>query len=175
MFAREEQSTLDLCQYIFIRVARIQVLPNSTSSAIAVLKHPPSPHPQHTHTAKKIIWRRVTAVHHLFVHLYFYLFILVVFWVVAYCYWRAEIRSAYHSKWICSLENAGEASVLPILRSVRLLLELFVSGQRGLMVSSCAGISTKVCSIFKIFMGFSKPCYVICVLEIIVKVAVLSF
>nr|GMD79755.1 uncharacterized protein LOC109185383 isoform X2 [Ipomoea batatas] len=43
-----------------------------------------------------------------------------------------------------NLENAGEASVLPILRSVRLLLELFVSGQRGLMVSSCAGISTKM-------------------------------
>ncbi|CAH9086609.1 unnamed protein product [Cuscuta europaea] len=42
-----------------------------------------------------------------------------------------------------NLENAGEASVLPMLRSVRLLLELFVRGHRGL-TDSCAGINTEM-------------------------------
>ncbi|XP_019190926.1 PREDICTED: uncharacterized protein LOC109185383 isoform X1 [Ipomoea nil] len=53
------------------------------------------------------------------------------------------LRQAFNDL-VDNLENGSEASVLPMLRSVRLLLELFVSGQRGLMVSSCAGISTKM-------------------------------
>ncbi|VFQ70505.1 unnamed protein product [Cuscuta campestris] len=43
-----------------------------------------------------------------------------------------------------NLENAGEVSVLPMLRSARLLLELFDWGHRGLMGSSCAGINTEM-------------------------------
>lgn len=38
---------------------------------------------------------------------------------------------------ICSLENAGEGSVLPMLRSVRLVLDIFA-------VSSCEGIDVQV-------------------------------
>ncbi|CAA3014630.1 uncharacterized protein LOC111390252 [Olea europaea subsp. europaea] len=43
-----------------------------------------------------------------------------------------------------SLENAGEVSVLPMLRSVRLAMELFASGRMGSVVSSCKGINTQM-------------------------------
>ncbi|KAK4844740.1 hypothetical protein QYF36_023863 [Acer negundo] len=39
-----------------------------------------------------------------------------------------------------SLENAGEGSVLPMLRSVRLMLELLASGMLGSVVSSCNSV-----------------------------------
>ncbi|KAA8525977.1 hypothetical protein F0562_007922 [Nyssa sinensis] len=41
-----------------------------------------------------------------------------------------------------SLENAGEGSVLPMLRSVRLVLELFASG--GILISSCDGVDVQM-------------------------------
>lgn len=47
-------------------------------------------------------------------------------------------------KFFCSLENAGESSVLPMLRSVRLVLGLFSSGRSQSLVSSCEGINTQV-------------------------------
>ncbi|CAI9772460.1 unnamed protein product [Fraxinus pennsylvanica] len=43
-----------------------------------------------------------------------------------------------------SLENAGEVSVLPMLRSVRLTMELFALGRMGSVVSSCEGINTQM-------------------------------
>ncbi|CAK9173318.1 unnamed protein product [Ilex paraguariensis] len=43
-----------------------------------------------------------------------------------------------------SLENAGEDSVLPMLRSVRLILELFASGKIGAVVSSCDGVDVQM-------------------------------
>ncbi|XP_058084724.1 uncharacterized protein LOC131232481 isoform X2 [Magnolia sinica] len=43
-----------------------------------------------------------------------------------------------------SLENAGESSVLPILRSVRLVLGLFCSGRMRMFVSSCDGVDTQM-------------------------------
>ncbi|KAK6251036.1 hypothetical protein SCA6_005041 [Theobroma cacao] len=39
-----------------------------------------------------------------------------------------------------SLENAGEGSVLPMLRSIRLALELFTPGRLSAVVSHCSGI-----------------------------------
>ncbi|KAG9154332.1 hypothetical protein Leryth_000767 [Lithospermum erythrorhizon] len=43
-----------------------------------------------------------------------------------------------------SIENAGEASVLHILRSVRFVLELFASGQKGCLVSSGDGVNSQM-------------------------------
>lgn len=43
-----------------------------------------------------------------------------------------------------SLENAGEGSLLPMLRSVRLTLDLFASGSSGSLVSSCRGVDTQM-------------------------------
>uniref|UniRef100_A0A2N9FLW1 AMP-dependent synthetase/ligase domain-containing protein n=1 Tax=Fagus sylvatica TaxID=28930 RepID=A0A2N9FLW1_FAGSY len=43
-----------------------------------------------------------------------------------------------------SLENAGEVSVLPMLRSVRLALRLFARGKFGSVVSSCSGVDVQV-------------------------------
>lgn len=43
-----------------------------------------------------------------------------------------------------SLENAGEGSVLPMLRSVRLALGLFTSGKLGSVVSSCHGVDAQM-------------------------------
>ncbi|KAK4747416.1 hypothetical protein SAY87_014002 [Trapa incisa] len=43
-----------------------------------------------------------------------------------------------------SLENAGEDSVLPILRSVRLVLELLASGRLGSIVSSYFHVDTQI-------------------------------
>ncbi|WOG87063.1 hypothetical protein DCAR_0206283 [Daucus carota subsp. sativus] len=43
-----------------------------------------------------------------------------------------------------SLENAGEGSVLPMLRSVRLLLQLFSIGRMGHVVSSCSGMDAQM-------------------------------
>ncbi|KAK1356468.1 putative tRNA (Guanosine(18)-2'-O)-methyltransferase [Heracleum sosnowskyi] len=43
-----------------------------------------------------------------------------------------------------SLENAGEGSVLPMLRSVRLLLQLFAIGRMGHVVSSCSGMDAQM-------------------------------
>ncbi|KAM7273825.1 hypothetical protein ACFE04_028489 [Oxalis oulophora] len=43
-----------------------------------------------------------------------------------------------------SLENTGESSVLPMLRSVRLVMGLFASGRQGLVVSSCTGLDTQM-------------------------------
>ncbi|XP_060207448.1 uncharacterized protein LOC132635184 isoform X2 [Lycium barbarum] len=43
-----------------------------------------------------------------------------------------------------SLENAGEASVLPMLRSVRLIMELLALGRKGSMVSACHGIDIQM-------------------------------
>ncbi|KAF8379188.1 hypothetical protein HHK36_028617 [Tetracentron sinense] len=46
-----------------------------------------------------------------------------------------------------SLENAGEGSVLPILRSVRLVLGLLASGRMGSVVSSCDGMDTQLIAV----------------------------
>ncbi|XP_071917542.1 uncharacterized protein [Coffea arabica] len=43
-----------------------------------------------------------------------------------------------------SLENAGEVSVLPLLRSVRLIMELFASDRKGLVVTSSDGMNTRM-------------------------------
>uniref|UniRef100_A0A2P2MML6 Uncharacterized protein LOC105632355 isoform X3 n=1 Tax=Rhizophora mucronata TaxID=61149 RepID=A0A2P2MML6_RHIMU len=43
-----------------------------------------------------------------------------------------------------SLENAGEGTVLVMLRSVRLVLRLFDSGKSGTLVSSCNGVDAQV-------------------------------
>ncbi|GMN30914.1 hypothetical protein TIFTF001_003022 [Ficus carica] len=43
-----------------------------------------------------------------------------------------------------NLENAGEGSVLPILRSVRLALDLFAEGKSGSLVSSCNGVEAQM-------------------------------
>ncbi|KAL4602312.1 hypothetical protein ACB092_10G044100 [Castanea dentata] len=43
-----------------------------------------------------------------------------------------------------SLENAGEVSVLPMLRSVRLALGLFSRGKFGSVVSSCYGVDVQM-------------------------------
>ncbi|KAJ8763861.1 hypothetical protein K2173_003643 [Erythroxylum novogranatense] len=43
-----------------------------------------------------------------------------------------------------SLENVGENSVLAMLRSVRLALELFASGKYGSLVSSCKGVDMQM-------------------------------
>ncbi|XP_062073868.1 uncharacterized protein LOC133778060 isoform X2 [Humulus lupulus] len=43
-----------------------------------------------------------------------------------------------------NLENAGEGSVLPILRSVRLALDLFAEGKSGSLVSSSNGIEAQM-------------------------------
>ncbi|XVF51863.1 hypothetical protein PTKIN_Ptkin04bG0218100 [Pterospermum kingtungense] len=43
-----------------------------------------------------------------------------------------------------SLENAGEGSVLPMLRSIRLALELFASGRLSLVVSGCTGVDSQI-------------------------------
>lgn len=53
------------------------------------------------------------------------------------------------AKWIFSdlvdsLENAGEVSVLPILRSVRLVMGLFASDRMRLMVTSSDGMNTQM-------------------------------
>ena len=48
---------------------------------------------------------------------------------------RVFILTNFCSEQICSLENAGEGSVLPMLRSVRLVLGLFTSGKLGSVVS----------------------------------------
>ncbi|CAN4078084.1 unnamed protein product [Withania somnifera] len=43
-----------------------------------------------------------------------------------------------------SLENAGDASVLPMLRSVRLIMELLALGRKGSMVDACHGIDIQM-------------------------------
>lgn len=43
-----------------------------------------------------------------------------------------------------SLENAGEGSVLPMLRSIRLSLELFASGRLSSVVSRCTGVDSQM-------------------------------
>ncbi|XWS49177.1 hypothetical protein CRYUN_Cryun13aG0141400 [Craigia yunnanensis] len=43
-----------------------------------------------------------------------------------------------------SLENAGEGSVLPMLRSIRLTLELFASGRLSSIVSRCNGVDSQM-------------------------------
>ncbi|XP_038906254.1 uncharacterized protein LOC120092116 isoform X2 [Benincasa hispida] len=43
-----------------------------------------------------------------------------------------------------SLENAGECSVLPMLRLVRLTLCLFYKGKSGLLVTSCNGMNSEM-------------------------------
>ncbi|OMO96285.1 tRNA/rRNA methyltransferase, SpoU [Corchorus capsularis] len=43
-----------------------------------------------------------------------------------------------------SLENAGEGSVLPMLRSIRLALELFASGRLFTDVSRCSGVDSQM-------------------------------
>lgn len=45
---------------------------------------------------------------------------------------------------MCSLENAGENSVLPMLRSVRLVLGLLSEGKSGSLVYSCDGVDAQV-------------------------------
>ncbi|KAF6153003.1 hypothetical protein GIB67_021608 [Kingdonia uniflora] len=54
------------------------------------------------------------------------------------------ITSSNLARYILSLENAGESSVLPILRSVRLVLELLASGELGSVLSSSNGVDTKM-------------------------------
>ncbi|XP_031391362.1 uncharacterized protein LOC116203654 isoform X2 [Punica granatum] len=55
----------------------------------------------------------------------------------------AAVRLIF-SELVESLENAGEDSVLPILRSVRLVLELFASGRSGSVVSSRVHMDTQM-------------------------------
>eukprot|EP00268_Persea_americana_P031712 TRINITY_DN3099_c0_g1_i2.p1 TRINITY_DN3099_c0_g1~~TRINITY_DN3099_c0_g1_i2.p1 ORF type:complete len:1865 (+),score=313.63 TRINITY_DN3099_c0_g1_i2:84-5678(+) len=55
----------------------------------------------------------------------------------------AVLRSIF-ADLVESLENAGESSVLPMLRSVRLVLGLFSSGRSQSLVSSCEGINTQM-------------------------------
>ncbi|XP_022934778.1 uncharacterized protein LOC111441850 isoform X1 [Cucurbita moschata] len=43
-----------------------------------------------------------------------------------------------------SLENAGECSILPMLRLVRLTLWLFCKGKSGLLVTSCNGVNAEM-------------------------------
>ncbi|KAJ0104679.1 hypothetical protein Patl1_18356 [Pistacia atlantica] len=43
-----------------------------------------------------------------------------------------------------SLENAGEGSVLPMLRSIRLTMDLFASGMFGSVVSLCSGVDSQM-------------------------------
>ncbi|PRQ18401.1 putative tRNA (guanosine(18)-2'-O)-methyltransferase [Rosa chinensis] len=43
-----------------------------------------------------------------------------------------------------SLENAGEGSVLPMLRSVRLVLDLFAQGKSGSLVCLCDGVDSQM-------------------------------
>lgn len=62
---------------------------------------------------------------------------------------------------IFSLENAGEGSVLPMLRSIRLTLSLLAAGKSGSLVSSCNGVDAQVLFfclyvfVYKAFVGFS--------------------
>lgn len=51
----------------------------------------------------------------------------------------------------CSLENAGEVSVLPLLRSVRLNIQLLASLIKDPSDSFCGGISIEVCSMVQLF------------------------
>ncbi|XP_024987092.1 uncharacterized protein LOC112522227 isoform X1 [Cynara cardunculus var. scolymus] len=55
----------------------------------------------------------------------------------------AVIRRIF-SDLVDSLENAGEGSVLPMLRSVRLVLDFFALGHKGSAVSSCDGIDVQM-------------------------------
>ncbi|KAL5815078.1 hypothetical protein ACOSQ3_025873 [Xanthoceras sorbifolium] len=55
----------------------------------------------------------------------------------------AVVRSIFNDL-VESLENAGEGSVLPMLRSVRLMLELFASGMLGSVVSSCNSVDSQM-------------------------------
>ncbi|KAJ9556344.1 hypothetical protein OSB04_010958 [Centaurea solstitialis] len=55
----------------------------------------------------------------------------------------AVIRRIF-SDLVDSLENAGEGSVLPMLRSVRLVLDFFALGCKGSGVSSCDGIDVQM-------------------------------
>lgn len=54
-----------------------------------------------------------------------------------------------------NLENAGEISVLPILRSVRLIIELFASGKMGTLVSSCNGLNPQM------MWDLVNPCWIL--------------
>lgn len=54
-----------------------------------------------------------------------------------------------------NLENAGEVSVLPILRSVRLIIELFASGRMGTLVSSCNGLNPQM------MWDLVNPCWIL--------------
>ncbi|KAK3023238.1 hypothetical protein RJ639_043350, partial [Escallonia herrerae] len=56
---------------------------------------------------------------------------------------NALIRSIF-SDLVDSLENAGEISVLPMLRSVRLVLELFAVGRMSSVVFACDGANTQM-------------------------------
>ncbi|KAK3029857.1 hypothetical protein RJ639_038291 [Escallonia herrerae] len=56
---------------------------------------------------------------------------------------NALIRSIF-SDLVDSLENAGENSVLPMLRSVRLVLELFAVGRMSSVVFACDGVDTQM-------------------------------
>lgn len=60
---------------------------------------------------------------------------------------------------ICSLENAGEDSVLPMLRSVRLTLSLFAnSGKLDSHVSLCSGLDAQVHLVFFLSLFFCSCC-----------------
>jgi len=52
--------------------------------------------------------------------------------------------SLSYSKIFCSLENAGESCVLPMLRSVRLFFELVAKVKSKAVVSHCHLINTQV-------------------------------
>lgn len=62
--------------------------------------------------------------------------------------WRKNLSQIFSL--ICSLDNAGEGSVLPMLRSVRLALGLIASGKLDSHVSSCNGVDAQVHLIFTI-------------------------
>ncbi|EEF37970.1 RNA binding protein, putative [Ricinus communis] len=56
---------------------------------------------------------------------------------------EAAIRLIF-SDLVESLENAGEGSVLPMLRSIRLTFGLLASGNSGSLVSSCNGVDAQM-------------------------------
>ncbi|XP_043812569.1 uncharacterized protein LOC110629722 isoform X3 [Manihot esculenta] len=55
----------------------------------------------------------------------------------------AAVRCVF-SDLVESLENAGEGSVLPMLRSIRLTLSLLAAGKSGSLVSSCNGVDAQM-------------------------------
>ncbi|CAL5436699.1 unnamed protein product [Camellia sinensis] len=63
---------------------------------------------------------------------------------IGHCFFSDATLCSVFGDLVDSLENAGEGSVLPMLRSIRLVLELFNSGSMRSDVSSCDGMDTQM-------------------------------